>query len=229
MEDKTILEVASSATEQGSVQKDETSSEQGSVPEQRSEPVEKSVPEETPTSEEGQVWKDKSAPSVPEDRSVSEDKSAEISDKKKATTNILTIKSVASQINHRIKQIDRTVLPAKFSYVFEVGRKMMTQAMLILFLTSIGLHKEETGLILGFRYVLYYRVFFPRLTSLARLSIQLYIVQSTRDEVPAAFIHVKALFDRLTLKQGRHNYSFTSQNESSFSFFVQRQELSIDT
>ena len=176
MEDKTILEVASSATEQGSVQKDETASEQGSVPEQRSEPVEKSVPEETPTSEEGQVWKDKSAPSVPEDRSVSEDKSAEISDEKKATTNILTIKSVASQIKHRIKQIDRTVLPAKFSYVFEVGRKMMTQAMLILFLTSIGLHKEETGLILGFRYVLYYRVFFPRLTSLARLIIIIIII-----------------------------------------------------
>ena len=40
--------------------------------------------------------------------------------------------SVAHKIKHIIKQIDRTVLPAKLSYVFEVGRKMMTQAMLMM-------------------------------------------------------------------------------------------------
>ena len=62
----------------------------------------------------------------------------------------------AEQINVKVKrtkyrwyQINREVLPAKFSYFCEGGRLVSNDAMLGLFLTGIGLTKPEVGFVLG--------------------------------------------------------------------------------
>ena len=64
----------------------------------------------------------------------------------------------AEQINVKVKrtkyrwyQINREVLPAKFSYFCEGGRLVSNDAMLGLFLTEIGLSKPEVGFVLGTR------------------------------------------------------------------------------
>ena len=53
--------------------------------------------------------------------------------------------------NHRWYHINMGILPAKWCYFFDCGRKASTNANMILFLTQIGLDKGEAGLILGFR------------------------------------------------------------------------------
>eukprot|EP00111_Clytia_hemisphaerica_P003876 TCONS_00011135-protein len=55
------------------------------------------------------------------------------------------------RIKHRFYEINKQTLPAKLCYLFDVGRKMMTQAMLILFVVQTGLQKDEAGLLIGFR------------------------------------------------------------------------------
>ena len=64
----------------------------------------------------------------------------------------------AEQINVKVKrtkyrwyQINREVLPAKFSYFCEGGRLVSNDAMLGLFLTGSGLTKPEVGFVLGTR------------------------------------------------------------------------------
>ena len=55
--------------------------------------------------------------------------------------------------NEKWYHVDTDILPAKFCYFFDLPRKFSTNIAMILFLTQIGLDKQEAGLILGFRFV----------------------------------------------------------------------------
>ena len=72
------------------------------------------------------------------------------SDKEKV---LETFEKEVIQTKHWFCEINKEILPAKLCYLFDVGRKMMTNAMLILFLVQSGLQKDEVGFMMGFRCV----------------------------------------------------------------------------
>ena len=63
------------------------------------------------------------------------------------------VKTTTSNQQYRWYNINLSMVPTKLAYLFECARRIGFAPNLVLFLIGIGLNKEESGFIVGLRYV----------------------------------------------------------------------------